>query len=1473
MQKPVMIPPAGERILRFVGDTVRFTLRQSDHSAIPGGRALLRTNLGKAATLRKEIISTYSGKRPLSVAFWRDIPMQRESEDTWSINMPITEPGYFKAKAYVVDPLGRQNWPDGPDVGLCCHPNSYRSGNTIYCAFTRMFGETKAARSTRNEALEKKMRELDERGFAVIPPSGKLRDLTRELPHIMGTLNCKILHLLPINPTPTTFARFGRFGSPYACEDLTTIDPALVEFDKKTNGEDQFRELAYAVHQRGGRVFLDVVINHTGWGSTLFETHPEWFLREQDGTFISPGAWGNIWADLVELNPNFTELWEHLAEAFLTWCRRGVDGFRCDAGYKVPLPVWQYIEARVRQEFPETVLLLEGLGGSWEATETLLTDGGMQWAYSELFQNYSGAEVQWYLDYALRQSERVGVYVHYSETHDNDRLAKKGKEWSLLRNRLCGLTSVCGGFGFSCGVEWLADEKIEVHQSRGMSWDSKENIVPELTALNDLLTNHPCFFDGAKLTRISQNASPVFAIQRISGEGLDAVLVLINTDMEAAHDFSFAESVFKELGEPHIDLLGQPDIKPAQENGRIVFRLPAGSAYCLGATKRPRGLHGNEYRRRKGVAAWAMTVLSKVLMPEEIGPIDWQELAQEVDADVVKFLGAVSNLASIANATVSPEQSTNIQNLRITTRREDGESLLARMKEAESEFPQVVSWTLLEARRITCIPPRHWLLIRDSMPFRATVVIVGEERHRHAESIQVGKEYVAAFAPRDSIQTLADGRVLMERYGVTEEKAVGHLRFLTNAPSFAPAILQNEQIADDAMVLLTNGTGGMARLCVDVGRIKSKYDCALGANLHPGLPVDRHVFVKRLRIWINAGGFITPLNLQNLASFEVGPPAVWRFLANAGDERLVEVEMTADMLEGRNTTVFLFGPGAARSVAGTEMSKQNAKSGRGIEVRLIVRVDIEDRNFHTETHRSGGADHHFGTNCRPLETKAGFVFAPGHERELRVFSDSGFYHHQSEWCEKIEHPVEQSRGQIGSGDAYSPGWFDLPLRSGGTIALILTADATDPSRDVMEEALQMRRTENNRAGERVGFADSFGAQLAKAARQFVVRRGSGKTVIAGYPWFLDWGRDTMIAARGLLAAGLRADVLELLMTYGRFVEHGTMPNTIHGDNASNRDTSDAPLWYAVVCEEAARDAQEIYSLTVDGKGRTIADVLREIAVGYLRGTPNGIHVDVASGLVWSPSHFTWMDTNYPAGTPREGYPIEIQVLWIRLLRQLQNIGIAADLEPWIKLAQRAEKSLQQLFWLEKRGYFADLLIAAKNQGAADAVVDDALRSNYLFAVSLGLITGEQARRCVVAALQYLVVPGALRSLAPLLVSTPLRIERHGRLLNDPEIPYCGHYRGDEDTQRKPAYHNGTAWTWTFPSFCEALVKAWNFSPSATMAARAYLASMEKEMKDTCLGQIPEIIDGDYPHFQRGCDAQAWSITEALRVWKLLGAIE
>ena len=1431
---PIMTPVTGERLVRFVGDMVRFTLQNPGGGS--GWSARLRTNLGRAAVLRREIIAAHAGGPVHAGASWRDLPMQKNG-DSWQIELPLAETGFFKAKAYLLDPKGWQHWPDGPDVGISVHPDFARTTNTIYCAFTRLLGATKKLSENHNETLEGQLQTLEKLGYATLPPSGTFRDLARQLPHIVQKLGCRILHLLPVFPTPTTYARFGRYGSPYAALDLTAIDPSLVEFDRRTTGVDQFGELTCAAHSLGARVFLDIIINHTGWGSVLQERHPEYFLRQSDGTFASPGAWGTVWEDLVELKQDNVALWDKIAGALLTWCRRGVDGFRCDAGYKIPVPAWQYIIARVQDEFPETIFLLEGLGGSWEATENLLTDGGMQWAYSELFQNYSGRQVADYLDYASRQSLRFGTYIHYSETHDNDRLAKKGRAWSLLRNRLCALASINGGFGFTCGAEWLAAEKIRVHGCTGLAWNNPDNIVPELAQLNRLLAGHPCFFDGAKLARLSPPDAPVYALRRDSAEGKDSVLVLVNTDPDKPNALLLADSQFP-VADFKVDLLGQPLPKPGGTKEKPVYVLGPGAAYCLAPAATPQGLSGEDYRRARSRAAWAAEALGKIIPVETADGFDWRWLAESAGRSPANLLAAISAFARRG----------------LESRLND---LLVEVEQGKI-YPRVVPWTLPDRHRVTLVPPDHWLLIQDDMPFRATLELGG--RQQNIRSIAVADGQVACFPPAEAA---GDAVLSLERFVAVSERVTAAIRFLSATPDSEPRMPDSNMLA-----LLTNGIGGMARLCADLGRVNSKYDCVLGANLHPSLPVDRHVLVKRIRVWVDADGFLSPLNAGNLSSFTAGPPAVWQFVANAGDGRTVQIELQAEMVPGKNTTVFRFNRPTEKRAVGKQLPAE-------ADVRVTVRVDIEDRNFHRETRRNAGADFHFSTHCHPLSPAAelprtGFAFTPAPDRQLRVFASDGEYHPEPEWSENIPHPVEQSRGQTGGGDAYSPGWFELPLPKGASVSLVATAE-TDNASLAVPTAEAPAAPDPSLTGARI-----FEDQLNRAARAFVVRRGDGKTVIAGYPWFLDWGRDSLICARGLLAAGLVEDVKQMLLIFAGFERDGTLPNTIHGADVSNRDTSDAPLWFGVACEEtAARDAgTKFYEATTATDGRTIGDILRSIAVHYAKGTPNGIGLDADSALIWSPGHFTWMDTNHPAGTPREGYPVEIQVLWIRLLRQLEKISPPAEQAQWHDLAERAMSSLEELFWLENQGWYADVLLAGRGVRAHGATPADALRSNGLLAVSLGLVTGDRARRCVAAAAKFLVVPGALRSLAPLPVSVPQPVTGNdGRPLNDPLQPYWPCYEGDEDTRRKPAYHNGTAWTWTFPSFCEALARAWDCGPEAVAAAKAYLGSVDQLMRQGCAGQIPEILDGDAPHRQRGCDAQAWSATEALRVWKWLNELK
>ena len=261
-------------------------------------------------------------------------------------------------------------------------------------------------------------------------------------------------------------------------------------------------------------------------------------------------------------------------------------------------------------------------------------------------------------------------------------------------------------------------------------------------------------------------------------------------------------------------------------------------------------------------------------------------------------------------------------------------------------------------------------------------------------------------------------------------------------------------------------------------------------------------------------------------------------------------------------------------------------------------------------------------------------------------------------------------------------------------------------------------------------------------------------------------------------------------------------------------------------------------------------------------------MDPESALLFSPAHFSWMDTNYPAATPRQGYPIEIQALWhasLSLLARLDPQG--KEGRPWLSLAEQALHSIEKLFWLKEERFLADCLHSPNGGPAGQAEADDALRPNQLLAITLGALKNKDYCRQILDACASLLVPGAIRSLADRPARKPFAIYHDGQLLNNPEHPYQGIYEGDEDSKRKIAYHNGSAWTWLFPSFSEAW--ALTYGKEGVESARSWLGSSSLLINQGCIGQVPEITDGNYPHQQRGCDAQAWGVSELLRVIILL----
>ena len=1435
-------PHPGEHVLAFCGDTIEFTLRAP--RAGPG-RAFLRTNIGQADTARLAVIAETTLRQKRLAEDWFDLPMTAVREN-WRITLPLTEVGHFEAKAFFL-PEGAPAplWPEGPNSAINVHPAEYCCLNTLYNAFVRLFGpERHLAPSTKEHEQYKKCQLLEDVGFAVIPPSGTFRDLVRQLDFIVGELKCRIIMLMPIHPTPTVYGRMGEFGSPYAALDFMDVDPALAEFDRKATPLEQFGELVDAVHARGARLFLDIAINHTGWAAKIHSMHPEWLVRDPDGTIRSPGAWGVTWADLTELDYKRPELWNYLAEVFLAWCRRGADGFRCDAGYMIPVPAWEFIVASVRREFPDTIFLLEGLGGSMEATTSLLNYSNLNWAYSELFQNYDRGSIENYLQFAERVSNSEGLLVHFAETHDNSRLAAKSPAYARIRTALSALCSSNGAFAFANGVEWLATEKIDVHKKTSLNWNNPVNQVGHISRLNSILNSHPAFFNGARLTilRHGGGGSDAIVVLRHHPPTGKKLLILINLNEQFARPAVWPAGATGFSTAQLTDLLTGREISIPENKPNC--ELAPGEALCLTPD-------ADDLR---------LVLEAKKQLPAACVNLKRQELRAKALEAVVAAAGGLMDISAL-----NPDQL--------------AEALAANPREfcrklnPSSADDKIIVWNWPnDVQREVMIPPSSFILVQAPVPFRVELREGRNVLNRQDAIRQKDGGYFALFMPRPAPADFLACTLHFSVYrakGVTgapdgTQHAVGHVLFLPEpGKGRVKRIFKRNELLDANRIFLgTNGRGGMLRAAVKWGELRSKYDALLAGNLNPRHPEERRVMLTRCRIWLVYQSYSQDVTIDRLEQFALhGAHAHWQFRVPFGYGKMVYIEIEATMLPGLNAIRLGFKRLHALPHRHCLSDSEN--------VRIIIFPDLEDRNFHEETKAYLGPEQTFPQAIKPQPD--GFVFAPDQSRQLKMTllspaepGSKGGFHPEPKWQYMVPHQLEAERGLPASSDLFSPGYFQGELQGGDEVALAATI--LTPEERETENVFALRSTPVANLHAEENILDV----LENSLRQFIVRRDDLKTVIAGYPWFLDWGRDTLICCRGMIAAGLTDDVLSIIRQFASFEQDGTLPNMIIGNNASNRDSSDAPLWLFTACADlkqviGAAFLDEKCGLPGDPHGeRTLLEVLRSIALACRKGAANGIVCDSESGLIFSPAHFTWMDTNHPAGTPREGYPIEIQALWFAALKFLAEI---AGEKQWDELAEQARASMLKFYWNDKLEFFSDCLHASKGTPAARAQADDALRPNQLLALTLGAIRNEKIFAGTLSACAELLVPGAIRTLASRPVEYPLPVERNGRLINDPKNPYWGRYEGDEDSRRKPAYHNGTAWTWLFPSFCEAWFK--HYGNSGRERALAVLNSSMRIINTGCLGQVPEILDGDYPHAQRGCDAQAWGVSELYRVWKLL----
>lgn len=1378
------ILPGG--VIFYRGDAVTFRCRVTPPAP---GAAWVRSNLNNAAHLREEEIEFAEIDRPRPDSSWRDLKMNGTGKPgEYELTLPLCEAGFFEAKCFFA-PSGsdRLLWPEGDNLILKVETETTAGGNFIYNAFVRQFGEG-GSDADREEA-----RKLEKKGYHVVPPSGTFRDVIRKLDHIFGRLGCRILQLLPIHPAPVLYGKMGDYGSPFAATDYFSVDSSLAEFDRAATPMDQFMELADAVHARDGRLFLDIPVNHTGWASAIQQSHPEYFVREKNGAFESPGAWGVVWEDLCKLDYGKKEVHVFMAEVFLFWCRRGVDGFRCDAGYMLPEMAWRYIASKVRREFPETVFLLEGLGGDPEVQKRLLRQGKLNWAYSELFQNYSRDEICRYFDTMREFDRNYGLLVNFAETHDNLRLAAQGKTYAKMRTALCALLSENGAFGFANGVEFFADERIDVHGNARIPWDAPDNQLGLIARLQKIMKESPLFHAGAELQLIQTGGGNVLAAKR-SCDG-KTLLGAVNLDCAAEGRVNFPASGF-DPASPYDLITGEKVALERRDRVNSVL-LPPGGFALIG---------------EKGVEYFEPGALEKRRFRAAALKI-WHFFRGD---EPLRNRGQAAKLGEALKS--DPAEYCR--------------------KIAGTELPPVVRYDLpSDCKRLVMMPDRCVLLIRSDRAFtlrvRSMARVFGAGR-----SLFNGKYHfmTAAFPIPERLR----GKELSLEFGIPENGGVRRLSgrlLLLEKPEKAvlrTTYSRKEAGEKDLCFLHADEHGGMSQIRAAWGELHSKYDALLAVNLDPSLPVDRTVALSRCRMWLVNREYSHCIGMENLVEFSVSPPdrAAWLFDVPAGQGKKVRFRIG---FTGARKGGKIFLELARLSLPGEAGVLDDAE-----KVNIIVRPDVDDRINHHLTKAYAGPEKSFPAAVSPGRDFFDFALGAGHT--LHVRCGRGHFVSEPEWRYMVKLELEERYGQEHHTDVFSPGYFEIPLLGGQSATLSAGVDAPTPRPEPPSP-----------------FSPDIGDVLRRAMNVFSVRRGELRTVIAGYPWFLDWGRDTLIALRGMISGGMTNDARAIARAFASFEEHGTIPNVIRGSDVSNRDTSDAPLWlFAAVSDLVKADGTDDI-LREDCGGRSLWEVLKSILQNYMRGTPNGIVMDEKSKFIFSPPHFTWMDTNFPAGTPRCGYPIEIQALWYHALAFAGRYQTE-----YAALAREVSDNITRLFYRPGADEYGDCIHSGRNAGAEEGVLDDHIRCNALFALTLGAVKDPARRRAILRQSESLIVPGGIRSLADRPVQYPLGIDRDGVRLNDERRPYIGLYRGPEDTSRKLAYHNGCVWLWVFPSYCEALFDLGG-EPEKERA-RQLLGSVKYFLESMSPGLLPEIADGDAPHRPQGCTAQAWSVSEFYRVW-------
>ena len=500
-----------------------------------------------------------------------------------------------------------------------------------------------------------------------------------------------------------------------------------------------------------------------------------------------------------------------------------------------------------------------------------------------------------------------------------------------------------------------------------------------------------------------------------------------------------------------------------------------------------------------------------------------------------------------------------------------------------------------------------------------------------------------------------------------------------------------------------------------------------------------------------------------------------------------------------------------------------------------MRPFLSGRDFHSTHHENSAFRFEAEQNSERIEWR------PYDGLPAVIAYSNGNYCHEPNWYRNFLYREEQARGLDAIEDLASPGVFEFELFKKPAVLMFATdAHMVDRIKSIETHYLRVRTMEQHRR-------KTFATPLDRATDAYLVRRGEGKTVIAGYPWFGDWGRDAFIAIRGLyIATDRHDDARNILVEWAGIISEGMLPNRFPDRGEQPEFNSvDASLWYIIAVNDYLRAAEKHPKLLADSHTQKLRATLEAILIGYNIGTRFGIHAD-SDGLLSAGERgyqLTWMDARVDGReiTPRIGKPVEIQALWLNAL------AIGAQSSPrWQSLFEKGCEAFEARFWHEDAGYLADVIDCDHQPGAIDLT----FRPNQIFAVGglpLTLLSPERARRVVEEVEMRLLTPIGLRSLAP------------------GEPGYTAHYGGSV-AQRDGSYHQGTVWPWLIGPFVEAWVRVRGNSAEAKSEARErFIKPLLQHLNEAGLGHVSEIADAEPPHTPRGCPFQAWSLGELLRL--------